>query len=136
MQELTLKMKNLKSLFGKVVKENLEALIDEMILTDPRLLCRLNLNNKKVSKIVQQKIEAGLVHPFHLMYDPEETLEFEPSLTVEMYLPVEDIEEIVEEAPMVDLYESSGEWTIEFNPEEDHSDNDALTSSDIGECFV
>jgi len=133
MQEVALKMKNLKNLFGKVVKDNLELLIDEMISVDPRLLCRLNLSNKRVSRLVQQKIEAGLVHPFHLIYDPEETLEFEPALMVEMYAPVEDIVELVEE-PMVNLYESSDEWTIEFNPEEDH--NDALTGSDIGECFV
>jgi len=135
MQELALRMKNLKNLFGKVVKDNLEVVIEEMIRVDPRLLCRLNLSNKRVAALVQQKIEAGLVHPFHLMYDPEETLEFEPALTVELYASVEDVVEIVEEeAPMVNLYESSGEWTIDFTPEDEN--NESLTGSDIGECFV
>ena len=57
----------------QVVLKEIEILINEMIRRCPKLLCRLNLKNKTVARLVKQKIDGGEVSPFALMYDPEET---------------------------------------------------------------
>lgn len=63
------------NLMDKIVKDDLEITIDKMLKRDPRLLCRLNLENSKVKKILAKKIAEGLLHPFDLLYDPEETFQ-------------------------------------------------------------
>jgi hypothetical protein len=60
-------------LMDKIVSNDLENMIDSMIKKDPRILCRLNLKNKQVSMILNKKINDGSVHPFDLMYEPEDT---------------------------------------------------------------
>ena len=60
-------------LMDKIVSDDLENMIDSMIKRDPRILCRLNLRNKQVSVILNKKINDGSLHPFDLMYDPDET---------------------------------------------------------------
>jgi antitoxin component of RelBE/YafQ-DinJ toxin-antitoxin module len=64
-------------LMDKIVSNDLEVTIDEMINKDPRMLCRLNLKNPQVAQILNKKIAQGEVHPFDLMHDPEETLSLE-----------------------------------------------------------
>jgi len=60
-------------LMDKIVSDDLENMINSMIKKDPRILCRLNLCNKEVSAILNRKINEGLLDPFDLMYDPEDT---------------------------------------------------------------
>ena len=60
-------------LMDKIVSDDLENMINSMIKKDPRILCRLNLCNKKVSAILNKKINEGALSPFDLMYDPEDT---------------------------------------------------------------
>lgn len=57
----------------RVIFDELDSLINEMIRRSPKLLCRLNFKNSKVAELVRNKINAGLVNPFDLMFDPEET---------------------------------------------------------------
>jgi len=60
-------------LMDKIVSDDLENMINSMIKKDPRILCRLNLKNKQVSAILNKKINDGSLHPFDLIYDPEDT---------------------------------------------------------------
>ncbi len=64
-------------LMDKIIANDLEDTINAMIKKDPRMLCRLNLKNIDVAKIVNKKIAEGQLHPFDLMYEPEETYELE-----------------------------------------------------------
>ena len=61
-------------LMDKIISKDLEVTIDEMINKDPRMLCRLNLKNPQVAEILNQRIASGQLHPFDLMYEPEDTL--------------------------------------------------------------
>lgn len=70
-----------------ILLDELESFISEMIRRSPRLLCRLNFKNSKVAEIVRAKMNAGLISPFDLMYDPAETFSTkkadDPSMTMD-----------------------------------------------------
>lgn len=60
-------------LVNKIVSDDIGSTVDSMVEKDPRLLCRLNLKNEEVSQAIKAKMDQGQLHPFDLMYEPEET---------------------------------------------------------------
>ena len=134
---MALQLQFLKNLVDRVVEQGLEDIVDSMIAIDPRLVCRLNLRNKSVGKVIKKKMDQGLIHPFDLMYDAEETLALEPVLTSEIKTKIESMEEENQgQDYFVDLYSSSGEWTIDFEQFDTAVKEWDPSASDIGECLV
>ena len=60
-------------LVNKIVSDDIEPTVNSMLEKDPRLLCRLNFKNREVSEVIKSKIDQGQLHPFDLMFEPEET---------------------------------------------------------------
>jgi hypothetical protein len=132
---MPLHMQSLKNLVNKVMEQGLDDIIDSMIEIDPRLVCRLNLQNKSVATAIRKRLDSGCIHPFHLLYDPEETVSLEPLLTTDIKNKIETIEEETQDDYFVDLYSSSGEWVVDFDKFTPATEWDA-SASDIGECLT
>ena len=75
---------NMKTLFEKVVKSELDGLVNDMVERNPQLLCRLNFGSSEVSSLVKAKLDSKEIHFGDLMSEPEET--FTSNVDVEEWL--------------------------------------------------